>query len=76
MVRNNTNIFSSTEPLMSPDWSSDGRRLAYVSFEEGTSRIFIQEIYTGRRKGLKLEKGINSSPNWSPSDQVFSCGSF
>ena len=67
--RNDSNIFSSTEPLMSPDWSSDGRRLAYVSFEEGTSRIFIQEIYTGKRKSLKREKGINSSPNWSPSDR-------
>ena len=67
--RNDSIIFSSTEPLMSPDWSSDGRRLAYVSFEEGTSRIFIQEIYTGKRKSLKLEKGINSSPNWSPSDR-------
>ena len=67
--RNDSNIFSSTEPLMSPDWSSDGRRLAYVSFEEGSSRIFIQEIYTGKRKSLKREKGINSSPNWSPSDR-------
>ena len=67
--RNDSIIFSSTEPLMSPSWSSDGKRLAYVSFEEGTSRIYIQEIYTGRRKGLKLEKGINSSPTWSPTDR-------
>ena len=70
--RNDSVLFSSLEPLMSPDWSSDGRSLAYVSFEEGTSRIFIQELYTGKRKALKLEKGINSSPNWSPTDRYLS----
>ena len=67
--RNDSVIFSSSEPLMSPDWSPDGKSLAYVSFEEGTSRIFIQEIYTGKRIPLKLEKGINSSPNWGPSNR-------
>ena len=67
--RNDSVIFSSSEPLMSPDWSPDGKNLAYVSFEEGTSRIFIQEIYTGKRIPLKLEKGINSSPNWGPSNR-------
>ena len=67
--RNDSSIFSSSEPLMSPSWSSDGKRLAYVSFEEGTSGIYIQDIYTGKRTGLKLQKGINSSPNWSPSDR-------
>ena len=70
--RNDSVLFSSVEPLMSPDWSSDGRSLAYVSFEEGTSRIFIQELYTGKRKALKSEKGINSSPNWSPTDKYLS----
>mgnify|MGYP000950200574 FL=1 len=63
---NDTILFSSSQPLMSPSWSPKGDRLAYVSFEEGTSRIFIQEIPTAKRRGLKLETGINSSPNWSP----------
>jgi len=63
---NDTILFSSSQPLMSPSWSPKGDRLAYVSFEEGTSRIFIQEIPTAKRRGLKLEIGINSSPNWSP----------
>ena len=63
---NGISLFSSPQPIMSPNWSPSGDKMAYVSFEEGTSRIFIQEISTGKRKGIKLEKGINSSPNWSP----------
>jgi len=70
--RNDSILFSSYEPLMSPDWSSDGKKLAYVSFEEGSSKIYIQELYTGIRKGLKSEGGINSSPNWSPDDSYLS----
>ena len=59
-------LYSSPQPLMSPSWSPDRENIAYVSFEEGTSRIFIQKLSTAERKGLKLEEGINSSPNWSP----------
>ena len=70
--QNDSVLFSSNEPLMSPDWSSDGRKLAYVSFEEGSSRIYIQELYTGSRIGLKMEKGINSSPDWSPNNKYIS----
>ena len=70
--RNDSILFSSYEPLMSPDWSSDGKKLAYVSFEEGSSKIYIQELYTGNRKGLKSEGGLNSSPNWSPDDRYLS----
>ncbi len=66
---NDSVLFSSPEPIMSPSWSSDGKEIAYVSFEEGQSRIYIQEVYTGKRKSLKLEPGINGSPNWSPTDK-------
>jgi TolB protein len=59
-------IVSSNDPLMSPAWSPDGRRLAYVSFEGGQSAIYIQEVFTGRRQKLTAYKGINSAPAWSP----------
>ena len=65
-------LFSSPQPLMSPSWSPDMKSIAYVSFEEGTSRIFIQELSNAKRRGLKLEKGINSSPNWSPDGKKIS----
>jgi len=64
--KNDQIVLTSKEPIMSPDWSHDGNNIAYVSFEDGTSRIYIQDLISGKRKGLKLENGINSSPTWSP----------
>ena len=65
-------LFSSPQPLMSPSWSPDKKNIAYVSFEEGTSRIFVQKLSNADRIGLKLEEGINSSPNWSPNGDKLS----
>lgn len=59
-------IVTSTEPLMSPSWSPDGRRLAYVSFENKKASIYIQEVFTGRRQKIASYKGINGAPAWSP----------
>jgi TolB protein len=62
------NIFSSKQPIISPAWSSDGKKLAYVSFENGRSEIFIQEIATGKREKIASFKGSNSAPAFSPDD--------
>ena len=59
-------ILSSSEPIMSPAWSPDGRRLAYVSFENGRPAIWIQEVFTGKRRRVTHFKGINGAPAWSP----------
>ena len=59
-------VVRSNEPLLSPAWSPDGRRLAYVSFERGNSSIYIQDITTGSRELVSSFRGINSGPAFSP----------
>lgn len=63
---NEQTILTSREPLMSPAWSPDGQRLAYVSFENGRPAVWIQEVLTGRREQVASYQGINGSPAWSP----------
>lgn len=59
-------VVTSAEPLLSPAWSPDGRRVAYVSFEDKRSKVYVQNLADGRR-GLVAEfGGINSAPAWSP----------
>lgn len=59
-------IFSSKQPIISPAWSADAKKIAYASFENGRSEIFIQEIATGKREKVASFKGSNSAPAFSP----------
>jgi TolB protein len=60
-------VARSRESLLSPAWSPDGRKIAYVSFESGNSAIYVQDITTGSRQLVSARaKGINGAPNWSP----------
>lgn len=59
-------VATSPEPLMSPSWSPDGRKMAYVSFERKTAAIFVQTLATGERVKVAEFPGINGAPAWSP----------
>ena len=59
-------ILESRRPLMSPTWSPDGRRLAYVSFESRSAAVYIQDLRTAERRAVSARPGVNGAPSWSP----------
>jgi TolB protein len=59
-------VLESRYPLMSPSWSPDGQWLAYVSFENKKSAIYVQFVKTGERRQVSARAGINGAPVWSP----------
>lgn len=59
-------LLTSTFPLMSPAWSPDGKKIAYVSFEGHRAAIYIQDLASGQRRILSKFPGINGAPAWSP----------
>jgi TolB protein len=59
-------VMESTDPIMSPAWSPDSRRLAYVSFEGSKSAIYVQTLRSGNRIMVSGDPGINGAPAFSP----------
>ena len=54
-------------PILSPAWSKDQRKLAYVSFKNGRSEVFVKNTRV-KTNAIKLPRfdGIASSPTWHP----------
>ncbi|MCK9283112.1 MAG: Tol-Pal system beta propeller repeat protein TolB [Rhodocyclaceae bacterium] len=57
---------ASREPIISPTWSPDGNKLAYVSFEAKKPVVWVHDLASGRRHVAANFKGSNSAPAWSP----------
>jgi TolB protein len=57
---------TSKEPIISPVWSPDGSKLAYVSFEKKKPVIYVHTLASGQRQVVANFKGSNSAPAWSP----------
>ena len=64
---NITRMLQIASPIMSPAWSVDGSKIAYVSFEfPGRSAIVVQDLYSTERRKLVSIEGTNGAPAWSP----------
>ncbi len=61
-------MLTSNQPIMSPAWSHDGKKVAYVSFENTTPQIFVQEVASGARHAISNFPGVNGAPAWSVDD--------
>ena len=57
---------ASREPIISPSWSPDGTRLAYVSFESKKPVVYVHSLTSGQRHVVANFRGSNSAPSWSP----------
>jgi TolB protein len=62
-------MLRSKQSIISPAWSPDGKRLAYVSFELGKPVVYVQTLSSGQRVPLANFKGNNSAPAWAPNGQ-------
>lgn len=69
------NVVSSKEPLMSPDWSPDGSKLAYVTFENKKAQVVVQDLRSGGRKIVGALKGHNGAPAFSPDGSLIAFAS-
>jgi TolB protein len=63
---NAQSVLASNEPIMSPSWSPDGSRLAYVSFDQKKPVVVVQNLAQGTTRVVANFRGNNSAPAWSP----------
>ena len=63
-------VVKSPYPILSPAWSPDQKKIAYVSFKNGRSEVFIKYPFM-RVKSIKIPQfdGIASAPSWHPNSK-------
>ncbi len=59
-------ITASWNPILSPDWSPDGKKIAYVNLSNTGPIVRVVDLTTGRIEDIAKFKGVNTAPSWSP----------
>jgi len=67
---NAQSVLASNEPIISPAWSPDGSRIAYVSFDQKKPVVVVQNLAQGTTRVVANYRGNNSAPAWSPDGSV------
>jgi TolB protein len=49
-----------------PDWSPDGRSVAYASYREGAIELRLLDLASSADRALTANGGVNVDPRWSP----------
>ncbi|MBW3534187.1 MAG: hypothetical protein KY453_03045 [Gemmatimonadetes bacterium] len=56
---------------MSPAWSPDGQRMAFMSYKTGFPRIFVHELATRREQEVEAgQPGDYYTPAWAPDGET------
>ena len=62
-------LLKSNSAIISPAWSSDAQKIAYVSFENNRAQVFTQNLVSGQRELIISSRSSVSSPAWSPNNE-------
>lgn len=65
---NRTPLYSSSEPIMSPNWSPNGKQIAFIAFKKNDRQgLFIYDLDEKTIREIKLwSSGLVGAPSWSP----------
>lgn len=63
---NQRRITGHRSTTLSPDWSPDGKEIAYVSYFGGQPGIYRVELASGAKTPVVTDGPLNASPAWSP----------